>query len=510
MANVVTLDDVVTEQMTTNEKLEKIDNRFSDFFTMLRADKLDMLEAMRERNKKVASVPAGDAAQKDTLDLGLMDLLSMFSLPALFSKPLALLANILRLLTASLLAFTGDLIKGIKNLKNSEYLKKLKISIVNFFEPLTKFFKDLKYETQFRLLVIQEKIKDFFKTGPLQKVQDFFTKFRTSFVTFIQKIESFVKPIAEVVGKVLGVLGKIATKAIVEPIGKLITFLSKFGGFFKTLGRLFVPLGVILTLIDGIKIGIEEFGKLGDDAGPLAYIKAGFNTITKTVLGVFTFIGDLLKDLVSWISEKLGFESLSKWLDSFNLVDIGNKLIDLFSNLVFDKLFNMEWWSGLFTDMGNAISDAFDTVWDSVTSFFAELKDSAIQLTKNFVKSMLPAPDAFTFQIPKTGIQALDSMLPLVGEKINLNPFPDSLYQFANSPPPPKIQPQANVSAPTMEQTQRNQALASSGMDRMGGGTTIVNNNNTYAPRTSTSQVSLADSGMPSSTSNNGLRGSTA
>ena len=162
------------------------------------------------------------------------------------------------------------------------------------------------------------------------------------------------------------------------------------------------------------------------------------------------------------------------------------------------------------TDIEGVFNNGGRGEFNGLDGFFGELKNSAIQLTKNFVKSILPAQDALIFEIPKTGIQALDSMLPLVGEKINLNPFPDSLYQFANSPPPPKIQPQANVSAPTMEQTQRNQALASSGMDRMGGGTTIVNNNNTYAPRTSTSQVSLADSGMPSSTSNNGLRGSTA
>jgi hypothetical protein len=305
--------------------------------------------------------------------------------------------------------------------------------------------------------------------------------------------------------------------------GKIVSIIEKIGGFFGTatkgpfsfffklfraIGRFFLP---ITVLIDSIIVGLEEFGKLGENASIGDYIQAAMTTAQRVMLRIFTGIGDLIKDAISWIAEKLGFEDFSKWLDSFSFVEIGDSLVIGFNDLIFNKLFNMEWWSSLFTDMGNAISDAFDSVWDAVTGFFGELKNSAIQLTKNFVKSILPAQDALIFEIPKTGIQALDSMLPFVGSKVNLNPFPDSLYQWANEPVPRKIQAQANASRPTMEQTQRNQALASSGMSNMGGTSTVVNNVNNYAPTTNTSQVSLADNtSMPSSTTNNGLRGAGA
>lgn len=510
MANVVTLDDVVIEQMQTNERLDDIDNRFSEFFTILRADRLDMLEALRELRAPPA--PAGDGRADGA--------------PAGESGFLGTLLAIGAAITGAVLGFATGLAEFFKNFFVGTIAKIKAIWNARVIAPLTKLF--------------DEKIKPIFDSIR-KKIDDFKNRFVTGFNQITTKIGNAFKAIGELkFVKVLGLILKpvfftieMIAKAlmpvarlgitigrfvggkflsIIESIGKFLGNatsgpFARFFGIFRALGRLFVPLTV---LIDSIIVGLEEFGKLPENASIGDYLEAAYRTVTRVFVRFFTGLGELIKDAISWIAEKLGFENFSKWLDSFDLVNIGDSLMTMVNDFIFGKLFNMEWWSGLFTDMGNAISDAFDTVWDSVAGFFGELKNSAIQLTKNFVKSMLPAPDAFTFQIPKTGIEALDSMLPLVGEKINLNPFPDSLYQFANSPPPPKIQPQANVSAPTMEQTQRNQALASSGMDRMGGGTTIVNNNNTYAPRTSTSQVSLADSGMPSSTSNNGLRGSTA
>lgn len=510
MANVVTLDDVVIEQMQTNERLDDIDNRFAEFFTILRADRLDMLEALRELR---APPPPAGGGRDDRRSSG-------------ESGFLGTLLGIAAAITGAVLGFATGLAEFFKSLFTGTIARIRAAFTRLIIEPLKKLF-DEKIKPIFDR--IKQKIDDF-KTRFVEGFNNAIAKIRSTFraignLKFVRLIGLLLEPVfftVEMIAKALTPVAKLGIAigkfiggkfmSIIEGIASFFGNatsgpFSKFFKLFRALGRLFVP---ITVLIDSIIVGIEEFGSLGEDAGIADYAMAAYRTALRVFLRFFTGLGDLIKDLVSWIAEKLGFESFSKWLDSFSFVEIGDWLVSMWTDFMSGKLFNMEWWSSLFTDMGNAISDAFDSVWDSITGFFGELKNSAIQLTKDFVKSMLPAPDAFTFQIPKTGIEALDSMLPLVGEKINLNPFPDSLYQFANSPPPPKIQPQAKGSAPTMEQTQRNQALASSGMDRMGGGTTVVYNNNSYAPRTSTSQVSLADSGMPSSTSNNGLRGSTA
>jgi hypothetical protein len=511
MANVVTLDDVVIEQMQTNERLDDIDNRFSEFFTILRADRLDMLEALRELRAPPA--PTGGGREDGA--------------PAGESGFLGTLLAIGAAITGAVLGFATGLAEFFKNFFVGTIAKIKAIWNARVIAPLTKLF--------------DEKIKPIFDSIR-KKIDDFKNRFVTGFNQITTKIGNAFKAIGELkFVKVLGLLFKpvlftieMIVKALM-PIaklgiaigrflgGKILSIIESIGGFFgnatrgpfsfffklfRALGRFFVP---ITVLIDSIIVGLEEFGKLGENASIGDYIQAAITTATRVFVRFFTGLGDLIKDVVSWIAEKLGFDKFSEWLDSFSFVEIGDKIVAFMSDLVFNKLFNMEWWSSLFTDMGNAISDAFDTVWDAVTGFFGELKNSAIQLTKNFVKSILPAQDALIFEIPKTGIQALDSMLPFVGSKVNLNPFPDSLYQWANEPVPRKIQAQANASRPTMEQTQRNQALASSGMSNMGGTSTVVNNVNNYAPTTNTSQVSLADNtSMPSSTTNNGLRGAGA
>ena len=511
MANVVTLDDVVIEQMQTNERLDDIDNRFAQFFTELRADRLDMLEALRELRAPPAPVGGGRTDEGPSEG------------PNFLGALLAIGAAI----TGAVLGFATGLAEFFKNFFSGTIARIKAIWNARVVEPLRKLF--------------DEKIKPIFDSIK-RKIDEFKARFIEGFDNIKTRIGNAFKTIGEMkFVKVLGLLFKpvlftieMIVKALMPIVrlgatigrflgGKIISIIESIGAFFgnatrgpfsfffklfRALGRFFVP---ITVLIDSIIVGLEEFGKLGENASIGDYIQAAITTATRVFVRFFTGIGDLIKDVVSWIAEKLGFDKFSEWLDSFSFVEIGDKIVAFMSDLVFNKLFNMEWWSSLFTDMGNAISDAFDSVWDAVTGFFGELKDNAVQLTKNFVKSMLPARDAFIFEIPKTGNPGLDAILPLVGSKVNLNPFPDSLYRWANEPVPRKIQAQVNSIAPTMEQTQRNQAIASSGMSNMGGISTIVNNVNNYAPTTNTSQVSLADNtSMPSSTTNNGLRGAAA
>jgi len=77
MANVVTLDDVVIEQMQTNERLDDIENRFAEFFTELRADRLDMLEALRELRAPPPPARGGKEDKASSGELGFLGTLSL-------------------------------------------------------------------------------------------------------------------------------------------------------------------------------------------------------------------------------------------------------------------------------------------------------------------------------------------------------------------------------------------------------------------------------------------------
>ena len=52
----ITLEDVVKTQELTNVGIEGVDTRFQEFFAILRADRLDMLEQMQEKGN---SIPGG-------------------------------------------------------------------------------------------------------------------------------------------------------------------------------------------------------------------------------------------------------------------------------------------------------------------------------------------------------------------------------------------------------------------------------------------------------------------
>jgi hypothetical protein len=57
---------------------------------------------------------------------------------------------------------------------------------------------------------------------------------------------------------------------------------------------------------------------------------------------------DMLKDLLSWIAEKLGFSEVAKVLDSFSFVDLFNKATEW--------LYNTEtntWFGGALDDLGS-------------------------------------------------------------------------------------------------------------------------------------------------------------
>ena len=54
----ITLSDLIEEQKETTEYVALIDDRFAEFFKMMRADKLDMLEMMQElKNQPAPLVP---------------------------------------------------------------------------------------------------------------------------------------------------------------------------------------------------------------------------------------------------------------------------------------------------------------------------------------------------------------------------------------------------------------------------------------------------------------------
>ena len=165
----------------------------------------------------------------------------------------------------------------------------------------------------------------------------------------IMSLLDFLKPIGNVFKSLSGLssVGK-----TIEPIVKMA---KKFAPLAKgILSKLLLPLFAIFDFISGF---IEGFRSKGEDdtRGTMEKIFDGLlGGITKMIKGIFIVPLDLLKDGVSWLAEKMGFEEFSKVLDSFSFTDLFDKMVTKIGEII-NGIAN--WFGTLFTDPIQAIKD---------------------------------------------------------------------------------------------------------------------------------------------------------
>jgi hypothetical protein len=97
-------------------------------------------------------------------------------------------------------------------------------------------------------------------------------------------------------------------------------FMGVLGSVGRILGRLFYPLTIIMSIWDTVKGAIEGF----EQDGFLGGIAGAINGLLGSLIGAPL---DLLKDGISWILSKFGFEDASKFLDKFSFTDLIKKAV---------------------------------------------------------------------------------------------------------------------------------------------------------------------------------------
>ena len=150
-------------------------------------------------------------------------------------------------------------------------------------------------------------------------------------------------------------------------------FAAKFGPLGKVLGKLFLPVTIIMGIFDGIKGAIsgaeEESGTAGKFVGGL------MGAISGILVGLVGMPLDLLKDLVSWIAGKMGMDGASEFLDSFSFSAIIGGVFDVVK------------------DFFMAIVDFFtDLFSEGPSAAFGNLGTNINELFKKILRSILPDP----------------------------------------------------------------------------------------------------------------------
>ena len=306
----------------------------------------------------------------------------------------------------------------------------------------------------------------------LKTTRDSFGKFKK--LGFFGKLGRFFGELGSFFGKtVIGMKDTISSMSrmkIIGPMFRLLGEVAKVAG--RLFRRIFLPAMIISSLIDGV-IGFIDGFKEKEGASLMEKIYTGFKQGFALIIG--NLIGlplDLLKSLVAWIAEKLGFTETAEVLRDFSIAEFitsltrsffdlvgkiqmgiltliggaGTWLLSLFggddvdgdtpeiekgrSNLVkrVDEFISkiLENVFGFLDRFADFISSLFNNPVESIVGVFNEVKDVPLNLLKGFLRVLLPPKDSLTIDIPPRS--ALGIEFP--GGSLNFNPIPDAIYDF--------------------------------------------------------------------------------
>jgi len=189
-------------------------------------------------------------------------------------------------------------------------------------------------------------------------------------------ISPFVNAI-KTINSVTGIAGKIGS--ILGKIGRTISkFAGSFGTIAKIAGKIFLPITIIMTAFSTIKEAIAGFATGGILGGIKGAITGFFTSLITVPL-------DLIKDMVAWLLEKLGFGNAAETLNSFSFTELFTKMIDTVFGVIQGAI---DWLGLLFTNPAEALTSLFEAYVGVYASIGAFIYDMTIKPAIDWVRGL--------------------------------------------------------------------------------------------------------------------------
>jgi hypothetical protein len=271
------------------------------------------------------------------------------------------------------------------------------------------------------------KIKTLFSFGEESKIGKVFSMIKSGLSSFIAPFTEAFQVIKGLVSGPLAVVGKVFT-GIREYFAIFAKTVGKVAGI---VGKLMLPVTIILTIWDTVKgmlAGFEEGGIVGAISGA---IKGFFNSL---IFGPL----DMIKDAIAWVLGIFGFDNAKKLLESFSLESMFSGLVDALFYIPkqIQKLLTSPIES--LKNLGSFISDAFGSIGNlmgTLVDAFLYIPTKMLGLIQEFIFDPLsdifkPVTDFFktikdnilgffeNFSIPEIGFT-----IPIINKKVSIGPF---------------------------------------------------------------------------------------
>lgn len=281
----------------------------------------------------------------------------------------------------------GAIINGaVDNVKIG--LKLFASGLADKFKPLTNFFSDISKS-------FKSGVTSAVKVGA--SIKSAFETFYINYLLFGDKVKAFLKPVGTTINSVIDAfktagnsfssIGKLTSSVgstfskILAPMKKVVDYMrSTAPGIFKAfgaIGKIFgYPLTIAMGLYEGIMNSLDSF-RSGDIIGGV------FKFVTGAVNGAILSVVDLIKDGISWLAGKLGFENFSGFLDSFSFQELFTEFMDnalAFVRAIPEKITQLvtgiqDWWSGLMDS-----EDPISYLMDPINQLITDIKDFVMGL----------------------------------------------------------------------------------------------------------------------------------
>jgi hypothetical protein len=427
----------VTKEVAS--EVSALSKMFGKYFKDLKNQAGDKLEEKREKKVEAAGgLPDLGQLMSDTKGMGILGMIAGIT-AAIAGLAVGIVEGFVRAAKLILSPFAKITVKMVKVITKL-YLAPFRVFVNKFFPETGK-----KLQNQFnrirkvftngiaRIAKRIEKMKDWAKglggrlTALATNIRQAFTngfrninmafrgiagKFRK--LTFIENasklIGQLLKPFSGFVDDIKllkdSVTGAAKTsggaastvKNTAKKVKKVFTTLkASFGGFFtvfRTLGRaIFFPITIIMTMIDAFNGFKEGFASSGGSI--IGGVLGAISGIYKGIIGMPL---DLLKDLVSWIASKLGFENFSAILDSFSFTDMIGSLFNTITDSLLGVFDAMKDETGKF-DFGKMVKVIVGGLVNAITA--------PIRAMINGIAFLL---DKIPLGIAKSGASALRKM----------------------------------------------------------------------------------------------------
>ena len=296
---------------------------------------------------------------------------------------LGLVAALIAAPIVALLSFfkeIGAQLKTLGIIGDKSLLGKMFAPIGRFFTRLKDFFKSFTL-----VKVIGGFIDDVIKGAGrvLRPVSNFFSKLAGFFRTFVNYVKGLVAASASATG--------------------ILRFAAGFG---KVLGKLFLPVTIVMSAFDFITGFIDGFKESEGNNIVSRFIDGVGGGLSKLVGNLIGIPLDLLKSGVSFIAGMLGFEEAEKFLDSFSFTDFITDIVKLPYTLLSKAV---DYIVGVFTGENDLVGD--------IVGGLGNLMDTAKQFIKDMLRKILPNPKG--------------NLLSKLASKA----IPDSVYEFAGIDP---------------------------------------------------------------------------